>query len=132
MLTHYKQLGFSLVELMIVIVIIGILAGIGIPSYQSYLQKAKFTQVITNTQPYKLAVSLALQQGEHITELNNGQHGIPSDTHNNESIDSIIVQSGIITATASTKAGGYTYILTPDSVGSEWTVSGTCINAGVC
>ena len=128
----FLQTGFSLIELMIVIVIIGLLAGISIPRYQNYLHKAKFTEVITCAQPFKLAVSLGLQQGEAITELNSGQHGIPTYDHSKESIADIQVNAGVITSTASNQAGGYTYILTPDETGTNWTVSGTCVAAGLC
>jgi type IV pilus assembly protein PilA len=127
-----RHAGFSLIELMIVIVIIGVLAGISLPSYQSYLEKAKFTQVITSTQPFKLAVSLGLQQGDSLAELNSGEMGVPSYSEENANINNIQVNSGIITATASAKAGSYTYILTPNLTGSHWDISGTCIDAGLC
>lgn len=58
------QQGFTLIELMIVVAIIGILAAIAIPAYQNYTLKARFTEVINAAAPYKLAVDLCAQNGE--------------------------------------------------------------------
>ncbi len=124
--------GFSLIELMIVVSIIGILSVIAIPSYQNYTQKARFAEVIAATEPYKVAVSLALQQGYVPTELNDGNHGIPVGAKSTKNLASIKVENGIITATATTQASGSTYILKPNIDGSNWTIDGTCLTTGLC
>lgn len=128
----FIQLGFSLIELMIVIAIIGILSVIAIPSYQQYTQRARFTEVITTTEPYKTAIAIALQQGESLAELTINTHGIPPAPPPTQNLASLTVDKGVITATATEAASGTTLILRPNEDGSLWTIDGTCVNAGLC
>ena len=55
------QKGFTLIELMIVVAIIGILAAIAIPQYQNYVMRAKWSDVITSADSIKLAMGECAQ-----------------------------------------------------------------------
>jgi type IV pilus assembly protein PilA len=74
------QQGFTLIELMIVVAIIGILAAVAIPAYSDYTKKAKFTEVIQATQSVKTAVELCAADGGSTTIAGCGQGsgGVPA------------------------------------------------------
>ncbi len=127
-----KILGFSLIELMIVIVIIGVLTTIAIPSYQLYTTRAHFAEVVAATAPYKTAIALDLQQGMLATDLMINTNGIPEAPLPTKNLKDLTVENGIITATGTDIAGGATFILTPNNDGTLWTITGSCLAAGLC
>jgi len=58
---HNRQTGFTLIELMIVVAIIGVLAAIALPAYQDYTVRAKVSEALTALAPSKELLSESFQ-----------------------------------------------------------------------
>jgi type IV pilus assembly protein PilA len=137
------QKGFTLIELMIVVAIIGILAAIAIPSYQQYTKKAKFTEVIQASSALKTAVEVCIQDLGLLAGCTNGAQGIPAaGAAVSPFVNTTAVTDGVITIVP-VEAGGIlatdTYILTPTltATGVTWSTAGAggtsgCIATALC
>lgn len=134
MIQKTKHAGFTLIELMITIAIIGILAAIAIPSYISYTERAQFSEVIQGASSMKNAVATCAHTLGSVNGCTNGSNGIPAAQAAAGHIASITIADGVITATAQNLSQPYTYILTPTVVNGvvTWNVGGTCVAAGTC
>jgi type IV pilus assembly protein PilA len=139
-LTHKKQNGFTLIELMIVVAIIGILAAVALPAYQNYTNRATFSELVLAATPLKTAIEVEFQTAglTALTTLDQATSGIPATVAAGAGVHGSTVADGVITMTwevdTASALNTLTYIMTPTIGGGRlnWVATGTCVAATVC
>jgi type IV pilus assembly protein PilA len=139
-MSKQTQKGFTLIELMIVVAIIGILAAIALPAYQQYTKKAKFAEVVQATAGLKSDVEVCAQDIGTLTGCTASTNGVGPNVvaaNNTKYTLSVSTTDGVILATARSINGlaGETYQLDPTYVAATgqvtWAVNAasTCLTA---
>ncbi len=126
------QSGFTLIELMIVVAIIGILAAIALPAYQDYTKRSNVTEGFSLAGGVKAAVA-EYYSSEGAWPTSNGVAGLATSTDiSGNAVTSVAVVNGLITVTYNSKvdATNNTIQLSPNASGGsiEWKCSGGSVD----